>query len=67
MKGEVAPVANIGSRGKRRRLARGLALLAVGIVVVVVDLAAASRWWLAAVFALIFGGVLDVLQALGYT
>jgi fatty acid desaturase len=67
MRGEVVPVANIGSRGKRRRLARGLALLAVGIAVVVVDLAAASRWWLVAVFALIFGGVLDVLQALGYT
>jgi fatty acid desaturase len=67
MRGEVVPLANIGPRGRRRRLARGLALLAAGIAVVVLDLAAASRWWLVAVFALFGGGALDVLQALGYT
>jgi len=67
MRGEVVPLVNIGSKGRRRRLARGLALLAVGIAVAVLDLAAASRWWLVAVFVLVWGGVLDVLQALGHT
>lgn len=67
MRGDVVALANIGSKGTRRRLTRGLALLAVGLAVVVLDLATASRWWLVAVFALTWGGVLDVLQALGHT
>ena len=67
MTGKVVSPANIGSRGRRSRLTRGLALLAVGIAVVVLDLAAASRWWLVAVFALFGGGALDVLQAVGHT
>jgi fatty acid desaturase len=64
---KVVSLANIGTRGRRRRLTRGLVLLAVGTAVVVLDLAVASRWWLVAVFALFGGGALDVLQAVGHT
>lgn len=67
MAGKVSFLANIGSGGRRRRLARGLVLLAVGTAVVVSDLAAASPWWLVVTFALFGGGVLDVLQAVGHT
>ena len=42
-------------------------MLAVGLAVVVMDLAAASRWWLVAVFAFFWGGALGVLQACGHT
>jgi fatty acid desaturase len=67
MRGDGVPLANIGSKGRRKRLTRGFALLAVGIAVVVLGLATDSRWWLVAVFVFIWGGVLDVLQALGHT
>jgi fatty acid desaturase len=59
--------ANIGPKGRRSRLLSGLVLAASGLAVVVTDLAAGSRWWLVAVFALIWGGALGVLQALGGT
>jgi hypothetical protein len=45
----------------------GLVLLAAGLSVVVLDLAAASGWWLVAVFALFWAGALGVLQARGHT
>jgi fatty acid desaturase len=60
-------LANIGPRGRRRRLLFGLVMLAAGLAVVVTDLVAGSRWWLVAIFALIWGGVLGVLQARGHT
>jgi len=61
------PLANIGPSGRCRRLAFGIVMLAVGLAVVVMDLAAASRWWLVAVFAFFWGGALGVLQACGHT
>ena len=45
----------------------GLVLLAAGLSVVVLDVAAASGWWLVAVFALFWAGALGVLQARGPT
>jgi fucose permease len=67
MRGAPPTIANIGPRGRRRRLLLGLVLLAVGLLVVVLDLAAASGWWLVAVFALFWAGALGVLQAHGHT
>jgi fatty acid desaturase len=61
------PLANIGPLQRRRRLLYGLVMLVVGLAVVVLDLAAASRWWLVAVFAPVWAGALGVLQACGHT
>jgi len=67
MRGAAPTIANIGPRGRRRRGLFGLVLLAAGLSVVVLDLAAASGWWLVAVFALFWAGALGVLQARGHT
>ena len=64
---EVVPLANIGPRGRRGRLLVGLVMAVAGLAVVVMDLAAVSRWWLVAVFALFWAGALGVLQACGHT
>jgi hypothetical protein len=61
------PFANIGLRQRRQRLLYGLVMLVVGLAVVVMDLAGASRWWLVAVFAFFWVGALGVLQARGHT
>ena len=45
----------------------GLVLLAAGLSVVVLDLAAATGWWLVAVFALFWAGALGEQQARGHT
>jgi hypothetical protein len=67
MSTEGVQLANIGPRGRRRRLLAGLVLLSAGLVVMVLHLTAASRWWLVAVFGLIWAGILNVLQARGHT
>jgi fatty acid desaturase len=60
-------LANIGPLQRRRRLLYGLVMFVVGLAVVVLDLAAASRWWLVAVFTLFSAGAVGVLQARGHT
>ena len=49
------------------RLRIGLVMLGVGLMVLVLDLAAASRWWLGVVFGLFWAGALGVLQASAFT
>lgn len=67
MKGKPARIANIGPKGRRRRVLLGLGVLGVGVMVLGLDLVAASRWWLVAVFGLFWAGALGVLQASAFT
>jgi fatty acid desaturase len=60
-------LANIGPRGRRRRQIFGIVMLVVGLAVALLDLPAASRWWLVAVFACFWLGSLGVLQARAHT
>jgi hypothetical protein len=60
-------VANIGAPGRRRRLLIGIGSSAAALAIVLLDLAARSPAWLVAVFALVFNGVLGVLQARDHT
>jgi hypothetical protein len=61
-------LANIGPRGRRRRLLWGLAGLAVGTgLEAVFVVRAAPAWWRLAVFAAFWLGALGVMQASGHT
>ena len=60
-------LANIGPRGRRRRLIFGIVGTLGALAVVALDLAARSRLWLAAVFVLFFIGALGALQAGAHT
>jgi hypothetical protein len=60
-------LANIGPRGRRRRLVFGILGTLGALAVVALDLAAHSRLWLLAVFVLFFSGALGALQAGGHT
>jgi hypothetical protein len=56
-------LANIGPRGRRRRLIFGIVGTLGALAVVSLNLAAHSRLWLLVVFVLFFGGALGALQA----
>jgi hypothetical protein len=60
-------LANIGPRGRRRRLVFGIVGTLGGLAVVVLDLPASSRLWLLAVFVLFLSGALGALQAGAHT
>ena len=56
-------LANIGPRGRRRRLVFGIVGTCGALAVVALNLAARSHLWLLVVFVLFFSGALGALQA----
>ncbi len=67
MSGTAARIGNIGPRGRRTGLLFGVVMLGIGLAVFVLDIATASRWWLAVMFGFFWTGALGVLQGRGHT
>jgi fatty acid desaturase len=61
-------IANIGKKERRKRLALGIAALAVGVVAAVLIIQSGlSMWWRLALFVPFFVGFLGYFQEMGKT